>query len=84
MKIGLISNSLSQRNKRALPKGPATLPAGVELRSDGDLSVLSIVAASKAEEETPIAAEEGEEAAEPGAEGAEPAAEGGGDEKSGD
>ncbi len=38
MKIGLISNTLSQRNKRALPKGPEALPSGVELlhrRLDG-------------------------------------------------
>jgi large subunit ribosomal protein L25 len=60
------------------------LPEGVELRSDGDLSVLSVVAASKTEEETPAEGEEGEEAAEPGEEGAEPGAEGGDDEKSGD
>ena len=60
------------------------LPEGVELRSDGDLSVLSVVAASKAEEETPAEGAEGEEDAEPGEEGAAPAAEGGGDEKSGD
>ena len=60
------------------------LPEGVELRSDGDLSVLSVVAASKTEEETPAEGEEGEEAAEPGEEGAEPAAEGGDDKKSED
>ena len=38
MKIGLVSNAYSQRNKRALPKGPASLPPGVELlhrRLDG-------------------------------------------------
>ena len=58
------------------------LPEGVELRSDGDLSVLSVVAASKAEEETPAEGAEGEEDAEPGEEGAEPAAEGGDDKKS--
>ena len=53
------------------------LPEGVELRSDGDLSVLSVVAASKAEEETPAEGAEGEA-------GAEPAAEGGDDKKSED
>ncbi len=31
MKIGLISNALSQRNKRALPRTPESLPRGVEL-----------------------------------------------------
>jgi hypothetical protein len=31
MKIGLISNSFSQRNKRALPKNPASLAPGVDL-----------------------------------------------------
>ncbi len=31
MKIGLISNAFSQRNKRGLPKRPASLPPGVEL-----------------------------------------------------
>ena len=61
------------------------LPDGVELRSDADLSVVSVVAASKAEEEeAPDEGEEAEEAAEPTAEGAAPAAEGGGEEKSGD
>jgi len=62
------------------------LPEGVELRSDGDLSVVSVVAASKAEEEVPAEAEEGEEAvaAEGGDDAAAPAAEGGGEEKSGD
>jgi large subunit ribosomal protein L25 len=60
------------------------LPAGVELRSDPDLSVISIVAASKAEEETPAEDVEGEEGAEPGEEGAAPAADAGAEEKSGD
>ncbi len=31
MKIGLISNTHSQRNKRKLPKAPASLPRGVEV-----------------------------------------------------
>jgi large subunit ribosomal protein L25 len=62
------------------------LPEGVTLRSDPDLSVVSVVAPSKAEEEAPEAVEgeavEGEEAA-PVAEGAEtPAeAEGGADKE---
>lgn len=56
------------------------LPGGVELRSDGDLSVVSVVAASKTEEAAPVEGEEVEEAAAPSAEA--PEAEGG--EKSGD
>lgn len=61
------------------------LPEGVELRSDGDLSVVSVVAASKAEEEAaPAEGEELEEGAEPTEEGGAPAAEGGGEEKGGD
>ncbi|MGI9592851.1 MAG: 50S ribosomal protein L25 [Myxococcota bacterium] len=62
------------------------LPEGVELRSDGDLSVVSVVAASKAEEEVPVEAEaeEGEEAAAEGAEGAAPSEEPPAEEKSGD
>ncbi len=59
------------------------LPEGVELRSDGDLSVVSVVAASKTEEEVaPVEGEELEEGAEPTEEGA--AAEDGAEEKSGD
>ena len=52
------------------------LPAGVELISDPDLSVVSVVLPSKEEEPTPVetVAVEGEEGAVP-AEGAEPAAE---------
>jgi large subunit ribosomal protein L25 len=52
------------------------LPAGVELISDPDLSVVSVVLPSKEEEPTPVEAVpvEGEEGAVP-AEGAEPAAE---------
>ncbi len=63
------------------------LPEGVELRSDADLSVVSIVAASKAEEEAPVEAEEGEEgaeAAEPGDESAVSAPKEGAVEESGD
>jgi len=60
------------------------LPEGVELRSDPDLSVVSIVAASKAEEEAPAEDVEGEEGVEPGEEGAAPAADAGAEEKSGD
>lgn len=59
------------------------LPEGVELRTDGDLSVVSVVMPAAAEEE-PVAAEEveGEAGAAPAeGEGATPAAEGG-DEKS--
>ncbi|MHC4505905.1 MAG: 50S ribosomal protein L25 [Planctomycetota bacterium] len=67
------------------------LPEGVTLRSDGDLSIVSVVAPSKAEEETPEAAEgeevEGEEGA-PAAEGGEEkpasAESEGGEEKKGD
>ena len=53
-----------------------SLPAGVELMSDPDLSVVSVVLPSKEEEPTPVepVAVEGEEGAVP-AEGAEPAAE---------
>ena len=58
------------------------LPAGVELRSDADLSVVSVVAASKTEEELPTEGEEAEEAETPAGEA--PPAEGGGEEKSGD
>jgi large subunit ribosomal protein L25 len=58
------------------------LPEGVELRSDADLSVVSVVAASKTEEELPTEAEEAEEAEAPAGEAAP--AEGGGEEKSGD
>ncbi|MDJ0849774.1 MAG: 50S ribosomal protein L25 [Myxococcota bacterium] len=66
-----------------------SLPEGVTLRSDPDLSIVSVVAPSKAEEEAPGAAEgevpEGEEAAPAEAEAAEKPAEGGGEaEKSGD
>ena len=52
------------------------LPAGVELMSDPDLSVVSVVLPSKEEEPTPVeaVAVEGEEGAVP-AEGAAPAAE---------
>ena len=55
------------------------LPAGVELVSDPELSVVSVVLPSKEEAETPVetVAVEG---AEPGAEGAAPAAAEGGEE----
>jgi len=61
------------------------LPEGVVLRSDPDLSVVSVVAPTKEEEAVPEVAEEGAEVL---AEGEVPvekeAAEGGGDEKGGD
>ncbi|MGI9591620.1 MAG: 50S ribosomal protein L25 [Myxococcota bacterium] len=61
------------------------LPEGVELRSDGDLSVVSVVAASKAEEEVaPTEGEELEEGAEPTEGGAADAPAEGAEEKSGD
>lgn len=58
------------------------LPEGVELRSDADLSVASVVAARVVEEETPVEGElEGEAPAE-GAEGEQPTAEAAKEEKS--
>ena len=55
------------------------LPTGVELVSDPELSVVSVVLPSKEEAETPVEAV-AVEGAEPGAEGAAPAAEGAGEE----
>ncbi|MGH0028403.1 MAG: 50S ribosomal protein L25 [Myxococcota bacterium] len=64
------------------------LPEGVELLTDGDLSLVSVVQPRAEEEEAP-AEEEGEEGAEAAAEGEAPAegaapAEGGGDEAKSD
>jgi large subunit ribosomal protein L25 len=59
------------------------LPEGVELRSDADLSVASVVAARVVEEETPVEGEvEGVAPAE-GAEGEQPSAEQAKEDKSG-
>jgi large subunit ribosomal protein L25 len=55
------------------------LPAGVELVSDPELSVVSVVLPSKEEAEAPVETVVAE-GAEPGAEGAAPAAEGAGEE----
>jgi large subunit ribosomal protein L25 len=52
------------------------LPAGVELISDPDLSVVSVVVPSKPEEEVAAVEAAGAAGAEPGAEGAAPAADG--------
>ena len=60
------------------------LPEGVKLRSDPDLSIVSVVAPSKAEEEAPVEGEEPEEAAPAPAEAEGRAAEGGEAEKGGD
>jgi large subunit ribosomal protein L25 len=55
-----------------------TLPAGVELRTDGDLSVVSVVTPAAAEEEAVAEVVEGEEGAVP-ADGEAPAADAGDD-----
>jgi large subunit ribosomal protein L25 len=59
------------------------LPEGVELRSDADLSVASVVAARVAEEETPVEGEVEGVAPVEGAEGEQPATETAKEEKSG-
>lgn len=59
------------------------LPEGVELRSDGDLSVVSVVSASKAEEAAVLPEEEAEEGVAPATEEAATAPEEAGEEPAG-